>query len=224
LSSAIGWPQLTRDLLSGRIRFFGATAVDLPVRLSSHLRDLVASIGADDTALGESVAALDLQLRTAVASYQGLRLTLVLGGWPITLSSFPAIDGESPATSLRLALSLLGPGFDPDSRIVFYAGRPGALVDLAADLDYLHHRTRPADPPDRPVVLDGDLPPRSTESGLSGLAEYATIHRAIGVLLARGDSPDQAQALLIRAADGAGVTVSDYAARLLHEEAGRGVR
>ena len=153
--------------------------MDLPLRLASHLRDLVASIGAGDSALGESVSALDAQLRTAVASYQGLRLTLVLGGWPITLSSFPAIDGESPATSLRLALSTLGPGFDPDSQVVFYAGRPGALVDLAADLGYLHRHTRPADRPGQlPVVLDRDLPPESTLSGLSGLAEYATIPRA----------------------------------------------
>ena len=199
--------------------------MDLPLRLASHLRDLVASIGAGDSALGESVSALDVQLRTAVASYQGLRLTLVLGGWPVTLTSFGATDGASPVTSLGLAVSTLGPAFDPDSRIVFYAGRPGALVDLAAELSYLHRRSRPAARPDRPpVVLDGDLPPDSVVSGLSGLVEYATIHRAIGVLLDRGQSPDEADATLRGAAETTGLTIPHYAARLLREEADRRVR
>jgi hypothetical protein len=105
---------------------------------------------------------------------------------------FSTIDGESPATSQGLALFSLG--FHPDSSVVFYAGRAGALVDLAADLGYLHRRTKPTNRPDQPpVVLDHDLPPESVASGLSGLAEYAAIHRAIGVLLERVDSPDQAQ-------------------------------
>jgi len=199
--------------------------VDLPPRLGSHLRDLVESIGAADTSLSESVGALEKHLRASVASYQGLRLTLVLGDWPVTLTSFAAAGRGSPVTSLRVALPALGPGFDPDSRIVFYAGRPGALVDLAADLSYLHSRRRPADSPDAPpVVLDDDLPPESVVSGLSGLAEYATTHRAMGVLLGRGHSPDQAQATLRRAAAASGLTVPRYAALLLREETDRRVR
>jgi hypothetical protein len=194
--------------------------VDLPPRLTSHLRDLGVSIGAGGTALSESVAALDDHLQATAASYQGLRLTLVLGGWPVTLTSFARKGDVAPVTSLRLALTTLGPGFDPDSRIVLYAGQAGALVDLAADLDYLHRRRGPMDVPDRPpVVLDGDLPPESLVSGLSGLVEYATIHRAIGVLLDRGDSADLTQATLRRAAEVSGLSVSDYAARLLRDAA-----
>jgi hypothetical protein len=196
--------------------------VDLPLELASHLRDLVESIDAGDGMLTGSIAGLDADLRAAVSSYQGLRLTLVLDGWPITLTAFTRIDGDPPATSLRLALSVLGPGFDPNSRIVLYAGRPGSLVDLAADLGYLHRRTAPTDPPgDLPIVLDADLPPESVESGLSGLDEYAAVHRATGVLLGRGHPLDHAQAALGLAAEASGVTVPQYAARLLREEADR---
>lgn len=211
--------------------------MELSRELASHLHDLADSIGAGDATLSESVAALDDRLRAAVGSYQGLRLRLVLDGWPITLTSFAAISGGSPAASLRLALSALGPRFDPESRIVFYANRPGALVDLAADFDYLLRLSRPASTPrsiggdDRsgdagvpPVALDVDLPPESVVSGLSGLAEYGTVHRAIGVLLGQGHVPDHAQATLRHAAEAADLTVPQYAARLLREEAGRRVR
>ena len=196
--------------------------MDLLLELASHLRGLVESIGVGDGMLTGSVAALDGDLRAAVSSYQGLRLTLVLDGWPITLTAFVEIDGVPPATSLRLALSVLGPGFDPSSRIVFYAGRSGALTDLAADLGYLHRRMPSADSPGRrPIVLDADLPPESVVSGLSGLAEYVAVQRATGVLLGRGHSPDRAQATLRHAAKAGGVTVPEYAARLLRREADR---
>ena len=123
-----------------------------------------------------------------------------------------------------MALSDLGPGFDPQSRIVFYAGTPGAFVDLAADLDYLHRArarsTAYAADGDRdghrPAVrLDIDLPPVSVVSGFSGLIEYATINRAVGVLIDRGHHPDQAHAVLRRGAATEGLALPDYAARLL---------
>ena len=68
--------------------------MDLPTVLLSHLRDLVESIGAGDDTLTGSLAALLVDLRTAVSSYQGLRLTLVLDGWPVTLTAFADIDGH----------------------------------------------------------------------------------------------------------------------------------
>ena len=135
--------------------------MDLPSDLASHLRDLVDSIGADDT-LTESLEALAGHLRSAVPSYLGLRLTLVLDGWPVTMTAFSVVDGIRPATSLRLNLSSQGPGYDPQSLIVFYGGTAGAFVDLAADIDYLHRRDRAqtdGDGQHPAVTLDIDLPP-----------------------------------------------------------------
>ena len=191
--------------------------MDLPNDLASHLRDLVDSIGADDT-LTESLEALAGHLRSAVSSYLGLRLTLVLDGWPVTMTAFSVVDGIRPATSLRLNLSSQGPGYDSQSQIVFYGGTAGAFVDLAADIDYLHRRDRAqtdGDGQHPAVMLDIDLPPVTLVSGFTGLAEYATINRAVGLLIGRGHDPDQARATLHRGAAASGLALHLYAAQLL---------
>ncbi|HLL61588.1 MAG TPA: hypothetical protein VK401_00965 [Propionibacteriaceae bacterium] len=198
--------------------------MDLPTDLPSHLRGLVEGSGlGDDSAIIDSLTALAVHLRTAVSSYLGLRLTLVLDGWPVTLTAFGDIDGVRPSASLRVALSSMEPGFDPESRIVLYAGSPGAFVDLASDLAYLqrlHGAGNAATDVDgngrQPAVaLDADLPPDSTASGLSGLTEYEVINQAVGVLIGRGHSSDHARAALRRAAATDGLALPDYAARLV---------
>ena len=202
--------------------------MDLSTGIAAHLYVLVKSIGAGDDTLTGSLAALAVDLRTAVTSYLGLRLTLVLDGWPVTLTAFGDIDGVRPATSLRLTLSSIGPGFDPESRVVFYAASPGAFVDLAADLSYLHRVRGPAgtayadgeverDGRRPAVALDVELPPESVASGFSGLTEYATINRAVGVLIDRGHQPERAQATLRRGAAAHGLALPAYAAKFLLE-------
>ena len=57
----------------------------------------------------------------------------------------------------------------------------------------------------RAVVLDADLPPLTTSSGLAGLDERSTINRALGVLIDQGHHPDGAHATLRRHAAAAGV-------------------
>lgn len=199
--------------------------MDLPADLVPHLRDLVGSIGAGDDIVADSLAALVEDLEVAVSSYQGLQLTLVIDGWPISLTAFADLDAPPPATSLHIALSSVGRGFDQESQAVLYARTPGAFIDLAADLDYLQRGREPtpaayAGNGHRPAVeLDADLPPASVVSGLSGLTEYATINRAVGVLIDRGHLPDHARAALSRAAATDGLGLSDYAARLLRERA-----
>jgi hypothetical protein len=183
--------------------------VDLPTVLAHHLRGLVDGLGAGDRVLDDALAALAADLEIAVSSYLGLRLSLVLDGWPVTFTAFAVLDGVRPNTSLRLTLSNLDRGFDAASHVVFYAGTPGTFVDLAADFGYLHSRST--------VALDVDLPPSSVVPGFSGLVEYAAINRAVGVLLERGQDPDQARATLHRAASAAGMDLPGYAARLLDE-------
>jgi hypothetical protein len=191
--------------------------VDLPHPLASHLHDLVESIGTGDDTLPGSLDAFTGHLRTAVPSYLGFRLTLVVDSWPITLTEFSIVDGERPATSLRLNLSTQGSGFDPDSQIVLYAANPGAFVDLAADIDYLHRQGHPGDGdgPRRAVALDIDLPPITLVSGFLGLTEYETVNRAIGMLIERGQEPAEARATLHRDAQASGLAVHRYADQLL---------
>lgn len=204
--------------------------MDLSTVLGRHLHDLVDGLGTDDGILTDAMAVLVGDLGAAVSSYLGLRLSLVLDGWPVTLSAFPPLDGGRPVTSLRLALSGLDRGFDAASHVVFYAGTPGAFVDLAADFAYLHGQGWGRDPTGLPVamddpaagdghralvVLDVDLPPPTVVAGFTGLAEYAAINRALGVLLERGHPPDQARAALHHGASVAGMDLPGYAAGLL---------
>ncbi len=185
--------------------------MDLPTVLARHLRDLVDGLETGEDSLGPALSALVQDLDTAVSSYLGLRLTLVLDGWPVTLTAFPPLDGVRPVTSLRLGLGALGPGFDPASQVVFYAGTPGTFVDLAADLAHVHG-------PRSSVVLDLDLPPLSVVSGLTGVSEFTAINRALGVLLERGQDLHQARATLHHRAGAAGMDLPGYAARLLEEQ------
>ncbi len=116
---------------------------------------------------------------------------------------------------------------DGDSRIVFYAATPGALVDLAADLSHalgvptitgrVSDGGEPADVAghDAAIRLDDDLPPVSMVSGLVGLAELSTINRAAGFLIGQGHLPVDAHDTLRRGASAAGLDTHLFAARLL---------
>jgi hypothetical protein len=178
--------------------------VDLPTALFRDLLHLSSSVGLDDDALTTPLVALVAGLQAAVPSYRGLHLTLVENGHPVSLTAFlHSEDAESITTSLRLPLAALGPGFDPDSRVVFYAATPGAFVDLAADLGYaLDTPTTTLGAPRTPagdtdghghhnpchldghqmIAVDADLPLTVPESGLTGLDELSTINQAIGRL------------------------------------------
>ncbi len=210
--------------------------MDVPTILLRDLRELSSSIGVDDDAILSSLEALLSALQAAVPSCLGLSVT-INGDAPIHLNTFrPTEDGEQVTSSLRLPLPALAPGFAAGSRIVFYATTPGAFVDLGADVEYaLEHRFRAGAGADGDghealagdgaggagrlarsgVVLDADLPPPTSRSGLSGLEELATINQAIGFLIAEGHDLDEARALLQQRAAAAGTDLHVYAAQLL---------
>ena len=168
--------------------------MDLPTALLRDLVHLGSSIGLDHDALHAPLIALVADLWAAIPSYRGLYLTIVENDYPVSLAAFPSTDdGESIMTSLRVPFAALGPGFDAESRVVFYAATPGAFVDLAADLGYAlqtptsipGHTAGPTrssaedrqndewqDGPvgdgRRPIALDADLPPPTLVSGLTG--------------------------------------------------------
>ena len=69
-------------------------------------------------------------------------------------------------------------------------------------------------------MLDADLPPPTTISGLVGLDELTAINRAVGILIDQGQHPNQAHAALLGHAAAAGVEPHIYAAGLLQRAAG----
>jgi hypothetical protein len=158
-------------------------------------------------------------LETSVLSYLGLQLTISSNGFPLVLTAFADGSDSAVATSLRVPLALLGSGFAAESRIVFYAGTPGAFVDLAADLTFAVLGSSTSEPTEDlalPAIrLDADTPPRTRGFSLSGLTELSAIDRAVGAMIVQGHHPDHAYATLRRAAARAGLEPHAWAADLL---------
>ena len=127
--------------------------MDLPTVLLRDLLQLSSSVGLDDDALAAPLVSLVEGLQAAVPSYRALHLTIVDVGHPVSLTAFVPSHGVDPiTTSLRIGFCALGPGFDGESSVVFYAATPGAFVDLAADFGYaLGTPTVTAGPPMRSV-------------------------------------------------------------------------
>ena len=205
--------------------------MDLPAAVLVHVQDLTASIGQDDRDLSATLVALTTALRSTATSYCGFQLTIVENQWPVTLTAFTDDHDVPVRTSLRLPLGLVSRMVDGESRVVFFAGNPGAFTDLAADLSHAlggipvdgrsstannkdHHATH-VDGHRRVIELDADLPPVSRRSGLTGLAELTVLNRAIGILVDQGHDIEQAHHVLRRGAAVAGVELLIYAARLL---------
>lgn len=217
--------------------------MDHPTVLLTRLHDLDRLLADDGPTLEASLNALIDALGAAIASYQGMELTMTQNAHPVVLTTFSAppsqadatdpAAGRAPLTSLRLPLALIDAAFDAGSRIVVYAGTPGTLVDLAADLTYALTPRADGSPPHRAgrsedtgaaggvnasplmIVLDVDLPPATRSSGVAGLAELSTISRATGVMIDRGHHPDDVDDTLRRHAAAADLCPHAYAVRLL---------
>jgi hypothetical protein len=209
--------------------------VDITTVLFTHLQPFSNSIGVDsnalDDALDASLGAFTAAIEAAVPSYLGIQVTIRQSGHPVTLTRIT--PHLTATTSLRIPLTVLGPRFDPESRVTLCAATAGAFVDLAADLSYaLHLPTSPDRSTDtggsdcddrrhgqvdgdRRVTLDADMPPCPSVSGVSGLSELSTINRAIGVLIGHGHHPHHAGDTLRRDASREGLELHSYAARLL---------
>jgi hypothetical protein len=178
----------------------------------------------DDEAVDASLSALTSRLSTAVPSFLGLTVTLAGGhadgGDDLTLTAVAGAAEGSAQTSLAFSTARPGGG---SARFVLYARRPGALVDLQADLAYLGRADgtgragrAPAD-----VLLDQDLPAPVLEPGLAGLSGRATLHRAEGALIDEGVGPEHAASELRRRAARAGSDLRAYAEELLAQKKNR---
>jgi hypothetical protein len=192
--------------------------VEVSARLTAQLGRVALGILSDRTSLVEDLSTLVVTLATSVSGYAGLQLTVVHTGHPVRLTTLvPPHPDRSVVTSLRLPLSPVASAFEDGGRLVLWSTVPGALVDLAADLAYVLR-----DPRDEavarasPVVeLDVDLPMPDAESGVDGLDELATIHRAAGFLIEQGHDPTTVHDTLRAAASANGLTSYAWAERLL---------
>lgn len=141
-----------------------------------------------------SVDMLLRDLRRAIPSALGFTLVLGLApGLPevsITVASgrlTPAQVGSSIAFDLHVAA-------DVSARATFYAAAEEAFDQLAGLLGV-------GGPFGSERVELGAGLPEALEPGVQGLADHSRVNYAVGVLLARGKSFDQARAHLERLAD-----------------------
>jgi hypothetical protein len=182
--------------------------VDISTRLIDEINDLLTGIEVDPQLLLEPLRALRRDFRLAVRSYIGLQLTAFAGSHPVQLTSMEALaDFEVITTSMQL--SLQGVGRNRPSTVVAFATRPGAFVDLAANISPAH-KLRGGE-----LLLDRHIPASDQRSGFSGLREASTINRAIGVLIDSGRDLRHAEAELQRLADQAEITVQAQSERLI---------
>lgn len=151
------------------------------------LADLSAALDDPAVDIGASLLSLAGAVESAVASYGGLALTIETYGEHVVLVAMNEADTDgSVSTSLHIPLTRNSPVADID--LILYARSPGALVDLAADLQWLVGTTG--------AEFTHDAHLQVPVESLRGLAELSTVNQAIGVLLAGGYTLEQAVGML----------------------------
>ncbi len=175
--------------------------------LAADLDILTAALDEPGAVVAHSLRQLAADATAAVPTFLGLSVSVARCDPPFTFTAFVEAAGAGDVrTSLRLALS----GGDDVGLLavvlVLYAGRPGAFVDLTADLAWLT-----AQPPSD-FVLDQHLPTLADRCSTTGLFEVSVINQAIGVLIGQGCTPEQAERHLT--AEGADAGLSRHAVGL----------
>lgn len=197
-----------------------ALAADLAL-LSDALGDPVTEVVGDIT---DTVLKLAADARLAARSYLGL--TVIIGNAqsdgevepvPEIVLRFTLLDADADPVDVKTSLRLPPLRLPTDSRqprwpafaVILYASKPGAFLDLAADLSFLTGRQ----------LSDTDLDQHRDVACLPDITgpirDHSVIHEATGVLIARGRTRDHAHADLDALAVGAGTDRYTEALRIL---------
>lgn len=193
-----------------------APVVNLSVQLEAELAALTLSLDDPNVDLQRSLEGLAEHVKLAITSFIGVSMSVTTAGRPITIS---ALDEGADLADIRSSLMVrIGQpeNTDPASQpieAIFYAAALGAFVDLAADLAWIISDSRQTFPLDS--HLDGAAL-RLASSGISGLT---LINQALGVLIGRGHTPEQAQVELDELSDRAEVDRSTAASFILNDRA-----
>lgn len=190
---------LASRLRSGRHR--SRPLVKITAAVAADLAALTEALDEPGADLATTLDQLATDAKLAVGSLVGLTVRLTVGGQQTQLST---LDGAAASGAVRASLLIpLQPvlvdaaataaGID----LVLYAATRGAFTDLAADLAWLTGRALGE------YVLDQHLAGLHATAPTDGLATLSLINQAIGVLIARGHTPEQAEReLQARAARG----------------------
>lgn len=138
--------------------------------------------------IGQELCELAAAVATAVPSYLGLSVVVSQNNPELTVTLLD--DGGTTgdiATSLMLARPNPGKSHDSASiEFVLYARSPGAFANLAADVSWLTGR------PLTEFVLDAHLAVPTESDTAAPIAAASLVDQAIGVLIGRGCTAEQA--------------------------------
>jgi hypothetical protein len=161
--------------------------VTITAALAAELEILTAALDQPGADVARSVRQLALNAAAGVTTYLGLSVLVGRSDPPFVFTALAdGVAADDIGTSLRVELPGVGDGGGRLTVAVnLYAGSPGAFVDLAADLAWLTAR------PLSDFVLDQhlDIP---TPSNTGTQLQASVINQAIGVLIGRGHTPEQA--------------------------------
>ena len=153
--------------------------------LAAELEILTAALDQPGTDIARSVRQLALNAAAGVTTYLGLSVLVGRSDPPFAFTALAdGVAADDIGTSLRVEL----PGLVDQLTIAvnLYAGSPGAFVDLAADMAWLTAR------PLSDFVLDQHLTIPTPSNTGTELRAASIINQAMGVLIGRGHTPEQA--------------------------------
>ena len=168
--------------------------------LAADLGILTAALDEPGADVLHTLHQLGVDAQAAVPTCLGLRITVDGSDPPFTFSTLEDGAADDVRTSLRLTLPGVGDGWaSPSVALTLYAGTPGTFVDLSADLAWLTGR------PPSDFALDQHLSvPAGSDAG-TYLRAASVINQAIGVLIGRGYTLQQAHRELDTQVDSAGI-------------------
>jgi hypothetical protein len=159
-------------------------SVKLSAALAADLAMLTEALAEPGTDIEQTLRTLTADAAAATASFAGLTAAVFTQDRWTTITS--VADGVAPAevvTSIRIPLS-------ERAYVILYASRPGAFVDLAADLSWITGQSLAE------FVLDDDALGVPALLAADTFGGGRVVDQALGVLIARGRTPDEASAEL----------------------------
>lgn len=181
--------------------------------LAAELAMLTQTLDQPGTDIADTLIRLIADVQSAVDSYLGLSIAIATSGSPFdftVLDQNTRPDDIKTSVLIPLAGASAGQASASDSvAVILYAGVPGAFTDLAADLSWITGR-RLAE-----FSLDEHRDLQVADPGPTPLSTRWTVDQAIGVLIGRGSTFEQAERKLHERAATAGIEVQQAAALVL---------
>jgi len=195
--------------------------VTITPALAAELALLTQALEISGTDVAETLTRLAARAQAAVDSYLGLsvEITSHLAAFDLTLLN-KGTQTEHVRTSLLVPLSArpakqtqahVGTMASASMALILYAATPGAFIDLAADLAWLTGRAAA----DFRLDENRSLPQNYNDNDPRPLRAMSIINQALGVLIGRGATLEEAERDLAARADRADIDLPKAATLIL---------